>query len=151
MRTTSLKTVYLAEEELKQAVANFIRDRDGTKLGLYTHLMNNACEMEWTQDGGEFLISMDGEIKDNIMTKDEPGEQDISPKQWVVKVEHLDATDPDSGGGELCIRFPDELAEQLGWEIGDEIKWEDTEICEDWGEHKGFTLSNLTKHPYGGI
>jgi hypothetical protein len=149
MRSTSLKTVYLTEEELKQAVANFIRDREGTKLGLYAHLMNNACEMEWTQDGGEFLISIDGEIEDNIMSKDNPNEQDIPQKQWIVKIEHLDATDPDRGVGELCIRFPDELMEQLGWEIGDEVEWGDTEICEDWGEHKGFTLSNLTKNTLG--
>jgi hypothetical protein len=66
---------------------------------------------------------------------------------WTVKVEHLDATDPDRGVGELCIRLPDKLLEQLGWEIGDELEWEDTEICEDWGGHKGFTLSNLTKNP----
>jgi len=26
--------------------------------------MNNVCEMEWTQDGGEFLVSMDGELED---------------------------------------------------------------------------------------
>jgi len=68
-------------------------------------------------------------------------------KRYIVKVEHLDATDPDRGVGELCIRFPDELVEQLGWEIGDEIEWGETEICEEWGEHQGFTLSNVTKNP----
>jgi|TARA_R110000824_G_scaffold23055_2_gene83296 hypothetical protein len=64
MRTTSLKTIYFTEEELKQAVANFVRDKEGTKLGLYTHIMNNACEMLWSQDGKEFLVSMDGEFED---------------------------------------------------------------------------------------
>jgi len=64
MRTTSLKTIYLSENELKQAIANFVRDKEGTKVGLYAHIMNNACEMEWTQDGGEFLVSMDGELED---------------------------------------------------------------------------------------
>ena len=68
-------------------------------------------------------------------------------QMWKVKVERLDAADPDPGVGELCIRLPDELIEQLGWEIGDEIEWGETEICEDWGEHQGFTLSNLTKNP----
>jgi|TARA_R100000049_G_C1877451_1_gene34989 hypothetical protein len=83
----------------------------------------------------------------NIMNKTDTNEQDIDQKKWAVKVEHLDATDPDRGVGELCIRLPDELMEQLGWEIGDEVEWGETEICEDWGEHKGFILSNLTKNP----
>jgi antitoxin component of MazEF toxin-antitoxin module len=65
----------------------------------------------------------------------------------VVKIERLDASDSDDEAGELCIRLPDELMEQLGWEVGDEVEWEETEIGEDWGEHKGFILSNLTKNP----
>ena len=81
------------------------------------------------------------------MNKTDTNEQDIDQKKWTVKVEHLDATDPDRGVGELCVRLPDELMEQLGWEIGDEVEWGETEICEDWGEHKGFILSNLTKNP----
>jgi len=146
VRTTSLKTIYLTEKELKQALANWIElEHKDTELAV--HLEENPSEMAWSQDGKEFIIGMDGEIKDSIMAKDEPSEQDIGPKQWVVKVEHLDATDPDRGVGEHCIRFPDELMEQLGWEIGDEIKWGETENCKNWGEHKGFTLSNLTKNP----
>jgi len=66
MRTTSLKTIYLTEEELKQAIANFVRDKEGTKIGLYAHLTNNVCEMSWTQDGKEFLVSMDGEFEDTL-------------------------------------------------------------------------------------
>ena len=31
--------------------------------------------------------------------------------------------------------------------VGDDVEWGETEICEDRGEHKGFTLSNLTKNP----
>ena len=69
----------------------------------------------------------------------------MSNKKHIVKVEYLDATDH-----ELCIRLPDELMKQLDWEIGNEIGWESVEICEDWGEHKGFTLSNLTKNPKNG-
>ena len=34
---------------------------------------------------------------------------------------------------------------QLGWEIGDEVEWEETEIYEEQSEHKGFTLANLSK------
>jgi hypothetical protein len=26
--------------------------------------------------------------------------------------------------GELAVEFPDELIEELGWEIGDVLKWE---------------------------
>ena len=67
-------------------------------------------------------------------------------KTYKIKIEHLDATDPEAPH-ELCIRLPDELMEQLGWEIGDDVEWGETEICESWGEHKGCTLSNLTKNP----
>jgi hypothetical protein len=149
VRTTSLKTIYLTEKELKQAVANWI-ELVYEDIELAVHLEENVCDLSWSQGGKEFIISMDGEIKDNIMTKDKTSEQDIDQKQWVVKVEHLDATDPDRGVGELCIRLPDELMDRLGWEIGDEIEWEETEICDDQGEQDGFTLSNLTKNPKGG-
>ena len=103
MRTTSLKTIYLTIPELKEAITRYIRDKQGKMHpeGLYKHLMNNEWCMDWANDGEEFAISMDGEIKDNIMTKDNASEQDIDQKQWVVKVEHLDATDPDRGVGEL--------------------------------------------------
>ena len=68
-------------------------------------------------------------------------------QKWVVKIERLDASDSDDEAGELCIRLPDELMEQLGWEVGDEVEWEESEIGEEWGEHQGFTLSNLTRNP----
>ena len=64
MRTTSLKTIYLSLGELKEAIANYVRDEEGTKIGLYAHIMNSDCEMEWTQGGKEFVVSMDGEIED---------------------------------------------------------------------------------------
>jgi antitoxin component of MazEF toxin-antitoxin module len=84
-------------------------------------------------------------IGGNTMNKTDTNEQNNDQKKWIVKVEHLDGTDPDRGVGELCVRLPDELIEQLGWEIGDEVEWEETEICEEWGEHKGFTLTNRSK------
>jgi hypothetical protein len=71
-------------------------------------------------------------------------EKKMSDKTYVAKIEHLDATDPHAEG-ELCVRLPDELLEQLGWEIGDELDWEENEICEDRGKHMGLTLSNLSK------
>jgi len=76
MRTTSLKTIYLTIPELKEAIARYIRDEqwyvsdirdEQGKMGpedLHTHLMNNEWSMDWTSEGAEFAISIDGEIKD---------------------------------------------------------------------------------------
>ena len=67
MRTTSLKTIYLTIPELKEAVAGYIRDKQG-KLGtadLYKHLMSNEWSMDWASKSDELSISIDGEIKDN--------------------------------------------------------------------------------------
>ena len=72
---------------------------------------------------------------------------DSDVQRQVVKIERLDDSDSGDEAGELCIRLPDELMEQLGWEVGDEVEWEETEIGEVWGEHQGFTLSNLTRNP----
>tara|TARA_Y100000310_G_scaffold40276_1_gene37797 strand:+ start:2414 stop:3082 length:669 start_codon:yes stop_codon:yes gene_type:complete len=52
--------------------------------------------------------------------------------------------------GELYIELPQVLMDQLSWELGDEVEWDEIEIFEDWGEHKGFTLANLTKNPKEG-
>ena len=75
-------------------------------------------------------------MRNKIMTKDNAGEQNND--RYVVKVQET----PD---GELFVELPQKLIEQLGWECGDEVKWEESEVCEDWGEHKGFTLSNKSK------
>ncbi len=64
MRTTSLKTVYLTEKELKQAISNWI-ELEHKDTELVSHLKENACEMVWSQDAKEFIISMDGEFADN--------------------------------------------------------------------------------------
>jgi hypothetical protein len=67
MRTTSLKAIYLTEKELKQAVANWIELVYGD-IELAVHLEENVCvDMSWSQGGEEFIISMDGEMTDNIM------------------------------------------------------------------------------------
>jgi hypothetical protein len=55
-------------------------------------------------------------------------------KSWTTKVEQ----DPDTG--ELIITFPDELMEQVGWKIGDNILWQETLVCEDTGEFTGAVL-----------
>lgn len=55
-------------------------------------------------------------------------------KTWTTKVEE----DPETG--ELIITFPDELMDQVGWQIGDNIVWEETMVCEETGEFKGAVL-----------
>ena len=65
MRITLLKTIYLTEKELKQALVNWIElEHKDTELAV--HLEENACEMAWSQDGKEFSISMDSEFIDNV-------------------------------------------------------------------------------------
>ena len=63
MRTTSLKSIYLSRKELKVAISDFITHRSG-RSDLAFHLDENVCEMTWDSDGEEFIISVDGEIKD---------------------------------------------------------------------------------------
>jgi hypothetical protein len=59
--------------------------------------------------------------------------------------DHYVAKVQESSSGELFIELPQKLMDQLGWEVGDDVEWQDTEICEDWGEHAGLTLSNKSK------
>ena len=64
MRTTSLKSIYLTEKELKQAISSWIKiECEDAELAV--HLEDYASEMDWAQDGKEFIISMDGEFLDN--------------------------------------------------------------------------------------
>ena len=71
-----------------------------------------------------------------IMTKDDTSEQNND--RYVTKVQ-------EAPNGELFVELPQKLIDQLGWKCGDEVEWEESEICEDWGEHKGFSLSNKSK------
>jgi hypothetical protein len=64
MRTTSLKTIYITEKELKQAIASWI-ELEHKDAELAVHLEENVCEIAWSQDRKEFIISMDGEFLDN--------------------------------------------------------------------------------------
>ena len=145
MKTTSLKSIYLTEKELKQAISNWIKiEHKDTELAI--HLEENVCDMSWSQDGKEFIISPDGEVvdrvrdnekdKERIMTKDDTSEQNND--RYVTKVQ-------EAPSGELFVELPQKPIDQFGWECGDEVKWEESEICEDWGEHKGFALSNKSK------
>lgn len=64
MRTTSLKTIYLSKDELQQAVADYVAKSDKP---LSLHVRKSACEMQWTQTGDEFLVSLGKEIKDKVL------------------------------------------------------------------------------------
>ena len=47
--------------------------------------------------------------------------------------------------GYVFIELPPELLEQLGWEVGDDLVWEETELCDDNGEVQGLALSRPIK------
>ena len=47
--------------------------------------------------------------------------------------------------GDAIINLPDELMEQMGWKEGDNIGFEETMNCFDWGEVKSLILRNLSK------
>jgi len=79
MKTTSLKTIYLEEHELKQAIVEYL-EKEHEELA--QHLRNNECEMVWGQDGKEFLVSIDGEIDDGGNTPERVEEQ----IEWLKKV-----------------------------------------------------------------
>ncbi len=67
MRTTSLKTIYLTVDELKQALVEYLAKEHEE---LAQHLYDNECEMVWGQDGKEFLVSIDGEIEEKDYSVD---------------------------------------------------------------------------------
>ena len=46
--------------------------------------------------------------------------------------------DPETG--ELNLPIPDELLAEMGWNLGDELLWEETLMCEEHGEYPGYTL-----------
>ena len=70
------------------------------------------------------------------MTKDDVSEQNSDC--YVVKVQ-------EAPSGELFVELPQRLIDQLNWEVGDDVEWDESDICEDWGEHFGLILSNKSK------
>ena len=62
MKVTNLKTIYLTPEELKTAIAQFLINQG--KKELAEHIKKNECDLVWTQDNKEFIISVDGEIEE---------------------------------------------------------------------------------------
>ena len=43
------------------------------------------------------------------------------------------------------ITLPNELTEKLGWNVGDDISFEETEVCEDSGEYNSVYIRNISK------
>jgi hypothetical protein len=94
---------------------------------------------EQTQEQDEWLekvMCIEKEAMNKIMTKDDVNEQNND--HYVTKVQEMP-------NGELFVELPQKLIDQLGWEVDDDVEWEESEMCEDWGEHKGFSLSNKSK------
>ena len=67
MRTTSLKSIYLKQHELKEAIIQHLFQCGHKELA--EHLNMNECEMVWGQSGKEFIVSIDGEVEDDFATK----------------------------------------------------------------------------------
>ena len=68
MKETSLKTVYLTEEELKAAIIAYLNSRG--RQDLARHLIEHECEMVWSQrvfgkKEQEFIIAMVDEFEEN--------------------------------------------------------------------------------------
>ena len=42
--------------------------------------------------------------------------------------------------GEMILPFPQELIDEMGWNVGDQLIWEETTILEDDGEYEGFSI-----------
>ena len=50
------------------------------------------------------------------------------------------ATVQEDAEGNAFIEFPPELLKQLDWNEGDDLVWDETELCDDDGEFKGAVL-----------
>jgi len=107
-------------EDLHMATRDI--ERDGTNL--------------WFWENGEFTYDAEESWWDWKRNKQRDG---LVGGQHIVTIEQAEGTD------DCFVPIPDELLEELDWEEGDEILIEETEICEPWGEHRGFTLANLSK------
>ena len=64
MKITSLKTIYLTEAELKEAIIQHLFQCGHKELA--GHLNMNECDMAWSQNGKDFMISIDSEVDDQI-------------------------------------------------------------------------------------
>tara|TARA_Y100000034_G_C6882525_1_gene404623 strand:- start:378 stop:677 length:300 start_codon:yes stop_codon:yes gene_type:complete len=65
VRITNLKTVYLTEKEIKEALTCWMRIKNPFAYNaVVEHLKENKCTYDWEMRNGEFLfvISVEGEI-----------------------------------------------------------------------------------------
>ena len=53
---------------------------------------------------------------------------------YIVEVER----DPKTG--EMILPLPKELVDAMGWNVGDQLIWEQTTFLEDSGEYEGFSI-----------
>ena len=53
---------------------------------------------------------------------------------YTVKIER------DLKTGEMILPFPKELVDAMGWNVGDQLKWEETTFLEDSGEYHVFAI-----------
>ena len=67
----------------------------------------------------------------------EPEPKKGEPAGVVVKLVKLD--------GQYFLPLPTEITDGLGWNVGDDLDLEFTELCETWGETQGCIIRNLTK------
>ena len=65
MKVKSIKSIYLSQKELKDAICKWLYAHG--HIGLAKHLESNPCEFEWThQDDGVYLaVDMDGHFEEN--------------------------------------------------------------------------------------
>jgi len=85
MKATSIKTIYLKEYELKQAIVEYI---EKTEEELAQHLYDNDCSMEW-KDGEYFVVSIDGEIEENDFICDGCGKKCESKEKKIIITKQL--------------------------------------------------------------
>ena len=60
---------------------------------------------------------MSAKTRNKTMTKDDANEQNND--NYVTKVQQMP-------NGELLVELPQKLIDQLGWEVGDEVEWDES-------------------------
>jgi len=69
MRITNIKTVYLSEKEIKEALIFWIQIRNPfAYTNLATHMRANRCSYDWEMKEGKmrFVVSVDGEVEEDL-------------------------------------------------------------------------------------
>jgi len=62
LRTTSIKTIYLTQDELKDAIINWLNNEHHYDLGI--QLKDNCASIEFCGPHDDLQISIDGEVED---------------------------------------------------------------------------------------